>query len=155
MSCRDPFMELADQILQNLSDWWVEIHLAEPRIVPPPVKQQAQAPPPPRGGLPANPVEAFADRREELLAALRPVRRRVKKLKARLREVYRLRYRDGLTYDQIARALVPQAGKRSVERYVEQIRACVAGTLRRQSAERLELLWQLVHAQKRWEKDPR
>jgi len=155
MSRRDPFLDLAEAVLENLSDWWTEITLAEPRVVARPVKWQLENPPPSHDGPPANPVEAFAARREDLLAALRPIRRRVKKLKARLREVYRLRYGEGFSYAKIAAELVPQAGVRSVERYVEQIRACVAGTLRRQKPERLEVLWQLVHAQSRREKDPK
>lgn len=153
MSCRDPFMDLADQVLENLSDWWVEFHLAEPRAVMKPVKQAIEDGPGKAGG-PNNPVATLAGCREDLLCALKPIRRRVKKLKARLRQVYRLKYREGLTYPAIADALVPKAGIRSVERYVEQIRNCVAGTLRRQNAGRLALLWRLVEAQKRWEKDP-
>ncbi len=82
------------------------------------------------------------------------MRRRIRKLKARLRQVYRLRYVEGMTYAEIVRALVPQAGERSVERYVWQIRACVAATLRRQPPERLELIWGLIHAQERLETSP-
>lgn len=150
MNMEDPWMRAADQVLENLADWWAEATLAEPRAIMRFVNADMPAPPPGQD----SPVEKFAIRREDLLNALRPIRNRVKRLKARLRHVYKLRYVEGLPYAEVAAALDPPAGLRSVERYVGQIRACVAATLRRQSPERKATIRGLLTCHGRREKRP-
>ncbi len=138
-------MDFADTVLEHLSDWWAEAWLAEPKVIFRPSATGFGS------GGPVDQVEAFAFKRENLLAALRPIRQRMRRLKARLRHVYRLHYLEGLPYPEVAKRLEPEAGVRSVRRYVEQIRACAAGTLRKMSPGKMAVLRQLIAAQARRE----
>jgi len=139
MSCRekDPLMRLADLVLENRAHWWYELYHMEPKAGSSYVRITFG-----RAATASSPVEAFEIRKENLAAVLNAVRRRVRRMKPLLRRVEALKWGSGMTHSDIAKNL--RIGIRSVDRYVGQIRACVAGTLRRLGPKKLADFWRNI-----------
>jgi len=123
VSIRDPIEELAEIFLYNLEDWWAEVRVMEPQasrsfITLPAVR-----------GAAGNIVESFVLRRDTALRSLRVVRGVVRRLPRHLKEIYRLRYREGLTRDEISEKA--HCHVRTVDKRLAIIRGRVAGRLSR------------------------
>jgi hypothetical protein len=88
--------ELAEIILTNLDDWWAEVRTMEPRSSRSVVKLAVART---TGG---NVVEAFALRRDTWLRILRRFRGVIRRLPPYLRQVHRLKYKLGMTRDEIS-----------------------------------------------------
>ncbi len=121
MSMRDPLEELADIILYNLDDWLLEVAVREPRnsssLVTLPVAR----------GVAGNIVETFVVQHLTALSALRTVKGVVRRLPPYLRQIYRLRYRERLTRDEIS--LKVPCHVRTVDKRLTIIRGRVAARL--------------------------
>jgi len=133
VSLKDPWMQLADIILENLEDWRLLVEAMEPKhpgsiIVLPATPSAA-----------GNAVERFVVKREDLMVVLSAVHRRLRRMRGHLRRIYRLKWVKKRTHYDIADEL--NYGLRTVDRYISQIRACVAGVLASLGPEKLAGFW--------------
>jgi DNA-directed RNA polymerase specialized sigma24 family protein len=129
MSVRDPMEELADLILYNMDDWWTEIAAMEPRVGGSHVRLPVVK------GIVGNIVESFVIRKDTALRCLRPVRAVIRRLPGYLRLIYRLRYREGQTRQEVADKA--RIELRTVDRRLWVIRHRVAHQLRRMTTDDL------------------
>lgn len=143
MSCRDPFGELAEVVLLNLHYWWVEVSTMEPRVIALPAEHFGDGPPPGSGHV-SDPTSSFALRRERWLGVLKQLRGVIRRLPPHVREVYRLRYRQGFTRDQISGAM--HIHVRTVDKRLAIIRGRVVGCLQRMRQDDRTALCQLAVA---------
>jgi len=123
VSIRDPVEELAEIFLYNLEDWWAEVRVMEPRTNRSFITLQGVR------GTAGNIVESFVLRRDTALRSLQAVRGVVRRLPRHLKEIYRLRYREGLTRDEISQRA--HCHVRTVDKRLAIIRGRVAGRLGR------------------------
>lgn len=136
MVLKDPWMQLADLFLEHLEDWLFLVETMEPKrpgsLIVLPLQPSAAG----------NVVERFVVRREDLLTVLTAVRRRLRRMRPHLRRVYRMKWVQKRTHYDIAHEL--NYGVRTVDRYISQIRACVAGTLASLGPEKLAGFWREI-----------
>lgn len=84
-------------------------------------------------------METFVLKKEDLEAVLAAIQRRMRRLRPHLREVYRLKCLSEKTHPCIAQEL--HFGERTIDRYVGQLKASVAGTLHTLGPDRLAPFW--------------
>ena len=125
MSMRDPMEELADLVLYHLDDWWAEVRAMEPSPGGSLVTLPATR------GMTGSVVESFVLRHDAALRALRALHATVRRFPAHLREIYRLRYRDSLTRDEVS--VKARCELRTVDRRLAIIRGRVAAAFRSMS----------------------
>ena len=133
----------AELLLRNLHYWWNEVRRMEPRIVGLPVESLLDdSLRPVQGGATSNPTETFALRHLAWLRPLARLRGVIYRLPPHLKQIYWLRYRKGLTRDEVS--VEAHCPVRTVDRRLTVIRGRIGECLRRMKPDEREALNQVI-----------